>query len=226
MARALLMTELPKSIAQLTTPIQLLTLVAALAILALASIARTVTKSPDPARRWILAVIVAGVIGLPIGLYVLVITDKHAPTETVERQAQAIPNSASTIVKKRPDSVFAEQTVSIPGVAPSHISATAGTTRNTSLGHTDEVSPSFPCANAKEDDEKIICATPELRRADGALGKVYRAALAALPITERTSLIHSERAWLVDRHNRCGGSVECLQNSVQLRAAELAQMAH
>lgn len=64
--------------------------------------------------------------------------------------------------------------------------------------------PSFDCAKARTPDEKLICASPELARADVTLAEGFRALLDAADPADRDTVKTEQRQWIAARNRRCG----------------------
>lgn len=64
--------------------------------------------------------------------------------------------------------------------------------------------PSFDCAKARTPDEKLICASPELSRADVALAESFRALLDAADPADRDAVKTEQRQWVSARNRHCG----------------------
>jgi uncharacterized protein YecT (DUF1311 family) len=60
------------------------------------------------------------------------------------------------------------------------------------LAHT----ASFDCAKAKSPQEKAICSSPDLSKADEQMAAAYRAALATVPPAMKAEVVDGQRAWL------------------------------
>jgi uncharacterized protein len=115
------------------------------------------------------------------------------------------------------DTVLRQHHVVIPGTAsmPAKTPAPRG-----SLSYASD-RPSFNCANATLPDELTICGDLSLRRADGALGRVYQAALTTLAPASRSLLVQAEKAWIVDRRRQCGTDPRCFFDAIRLRSHQL-----
>ena len=91
-------------------------------------------------------------------------------------------------------------------------------------------SPGFDCAKATTPQEKAICASPELSKADAEMTAAYRAWLAAAPPDSKDAILQSQRAWLQTRLSLCkqGAKPEdltqCLLETSKARANELKGM--
>ncbi len=86
---------------------------------------------------------------------------------------------------------------------------------------------SFDCKKAKSKVDKLICATPELSKADDELGGLYQEALAALETffkkaaaAEQKALRTSQGFWLRRVRNGCADAA-CMLAAYQQRNAEL-----
>jgi uncharacterized protein len=64
-------------------------------------------------------------------------------------------------------------------------------------------SPGFDCAKATAPQEKAICASPELSRADAEMTDSYRKLLASVPPEIQSGIRENQRAWLRTRLSRC-----------------------
>jgi uncharacterized protein YecT (DUF1311 family) len=84
-----------------------------------------------------------------------------------------------------------------------------------------DASPSFDCEKARFDDEFGICANPELSRLDRKMGIAYKANMSRVNAADHASLVDVQRSWIVERRHRCGGSVACLRDYLQLRLDQL-----
>ncbi|MDP4822404.1 MAG: lysozyme inhibitor LprI family protein, partial [Aestuariivirgaceae bacterium] len=59
----------------------------------------------------------------------------------------------------------------------------------------------FDCAKAATQVERTICANPELKVADDAMGAAYKALKARLAGDEAAELLQSQRVWLASRND-------------------------
>lgn len=75
--------------------------------------------------------------------------------------------------------------------------------------------PSFDCAKASTDAEKMICADEGLAAADRAVAKLYR----AVPRSERKNLFGKQDDWLADR-DRCADK-PCLVAAYESRLIDV-----
>lgn len=85
---------------------------------------------------------------------------------------------------------------------------------------------SFNCKKAKSKVDKLICATPELSKADDELGKLYKAAMEAYSDAhgDGKDLRAAQAAWLKRYRNTCGDAA-CMLAAYQRRNAELRVIA-
>jgi uncharacterized protein YecT (DUF1311 family) len=85
----------------------------------------------------------------------------------------------------------------------------------------------FDCAKARAEDEKAICANPELSKLDDELTAAYRAAAAPFKgWKERaTPFQRNQSEWVKDRA-RCGDTVACLKDAYRARIAWLNEPVH
>jgi uncharacterized protein YecT (DUF1311 family) len=97
------------------------------------------------------------------------------------------------------------------------------------LCHT-SAAASFPCAAATAPRERLICANPDLSRADAALTTAYKAALSALSERGREAIREGQRQWLRYTQTVCGiglrrptsrPSVDCLKDEYTARRRQL-----
>lgn len=83
---------------------------------------------------------------------------------------------------------------------------------------------SFDCAKARSRQEKLICSTPELSKADDAMAAKYveaRSAAAKLSAEEASQLKENQSAWILNGIQGCTPDVPCLSKSYQERIAFL-----
>ncbi len=89
---------------------------------------------------------------------------------------------------------------------------------------------SFSCSASTAPRERLICADPELSRADETLAAAYKAALGALSDTGREALREGQRQWLRYTQTVCGigrkapadrASVDCLKDEYRARQKQL-----
>lgn len=91
-------------------------------------------------------------------------------------------------------------------------------------------SPGFDCAKATTPQEKTICASPELSKADNEMTAAYRAWLDAAPADSQDAIRQSQRAWLRSRLSDCkpGDNAtkfnQCLLDAEQRRTDDLQGM--
>ncbi|MBB6065558.1 lysozyme inhibitor LprI family protein [Pseudoxanthomonas broegbernensis] len=79
-----------------------------------------------------------------------------------------------------------------------------------------DAGPSFDCARARTQVERMVCATPRLSVLDAVLGRYYAAAGQSLPLGQRSCLAAEQRTWLATQRNACG-SAACLERAYLLR---------
>jgi len=77
---------------------------------------------------------------------------------------------------------------------------------------------SFDCAKAGTRAEKLICATPELSKADEELGRQYKAARAAT--RDAKGLRQAQMGW-IRRHRDACADAACMRKAYEQRIAEL-----
>jgi uncharacterized protein YecT (DUF1311 family) len=102
------------------------------------------------------------------------------------------------------------------------------------LAHADEAD-GIDCAHAMAQQDMNICADKDYQKADAALNRAYKAAMAGLGAPDRDLLRASERAWIGYRDAQCtfenapnqGGSIYpmvyagCLTTLTKARTKEL-----
>jgi uncharacterized protein len=81
---------------------------------------------------------------------------------------------------------------------------------------------SFDCKKARTTAEKLICATPELSRADEELGRQYKAARAAT--RDAKELRETQQRWIRTRRDTCADAA-CMLAAYRRRIPELKAMA-
>ena len=64
-------------------------------------------------------------------------------------------------------------------------------------------SPGFNCAKAATAQEKAICSSPELSKADAEMTAAYRSLLASVPPEVQPEIRQNQRAWLRERLSSC-----------------------
>ena len=85
------------------------------------------------------------------------------------------------------------------------------------------VSPSFDCAKAEGEVEKIICADPELMNLDNMMANVYKEA-AQKAVNEHPPVLKAEqRGWIKGRNDcwKSDDKKKCVGDSYKLRIADL-----
>lgn len=84
-------------------------------------------------------------------------------------------------------------------------------------------SPSFDCAKASSDVEKLICKDAELAQLDNSLASLYSTVLKNTPAAEQKSLKAEQRGWVKGRDD-CWKSDDlrgCVAGEYRARIAEL-----
>lgn len=76
--------------------------------------------------------------------------------------------------------------------------------------------PSFGCDGQLQPTERIICEDPNLARADGVMGAIYRDARAKLDKTDADALRASQRGWLKQRNLTCPVGASDLLSAEQM----------
>ena len=84
--------------------------------------------------------------------------------------------------------------------------------------------PSFSCARASSADERAICRSPALRKADAQMASLYHDIQGCTMMGGRGDNIDIQREWLA-RRALCGGNSICIARLYQARIAEFAPMA-
>lgn len=82
--------------------------------------------------------------------------------------------------------------------------------------------PSLDCARAGSASERAICARSDLSQLDREISAAYNA-VSATQGGDYQSLLVSQREWLGKR-NACGSDMQCLQQTMSARAAELHEL--
>ena len=86
---------------------------------------------------------------------------------------------------------------------------------------------SFDCKKARSEDEKAICANPELSKLDDDLAAAFKAALGLMSgDTKRIAIFRKAQAEWVKERDRCGGTASCLKNEYVRRIRWLSNPAH
>ena len=83
-----------------------------------------------------------------------------------------------------------------------------------------EGKPSFDCRQARDDAERMICASPSLGRLDVQLGELYRARVAQLQSSGGDAERRRQRDWISAR-KQCLASSSCLEKIYKQRIIEL-----
>lgn len=89
--------------------------------------------------------------------------------------------------------------------------------------------PGFDCAKATTPQEKAICASPELSKADAEMTAAYRSLLTAVPPEVQAEMRENQRAWLRDRLSVCklantANFTHCLLEAENSRTTTLREM--
>lgn len=79
----------------------------------------------------------------------------------------------------------------------------------------EQVKPSFDCAKASTNAEKLVCSDNELANLDNELSKAYTNARNLLDNAGKKELTSEQKAWL-ETHNQCADK-ECVKQSLQKR---------
>ena len=86
---------------------------------------------------------------------------------------------------------------------------------------------SFDCKKARTEDEKAICANPELSKLDEHMAAAYKAALGLMSgDTKRNALFRKDQAGWVKERDRCGDTASCLKTEYASRIRWLSNPAH
>lgn len=83
---------------------------------------------------------------------------------------------------------------------------------------------SYDCSRAQQETERAICYVESLAELDVELAQVYKSLLNGRDETQRKAAIEEQRAWLVQRNQKCTiykWWVECLTEEYKSRIAEL-----
>jgi uncharacterized protein len=86
------------------------------------------------------------------------------------------------------------------------------------------VKPSFDCAKAQTPTEQAICGSDDLSGLDSQMAQAYRHTMAKMPSDQLASFKASQRQWLQERADKCGGDDACIQSILQARIDELHGM--
>ena len=106
-----------------------------------------------------------------------------------------------------PDAANAPDAASVPNAASAPEAAFVPTAH-----------PSFDCATARNEAERLICSDSDLARRDVELARLYRHARDHA--ADEDVVIAEQRDWIALRRNVCT-SKECLYRAYRHRAAEL-----
>jgi uncharacterized protein YecT (DUF1311 family) len=200
----------------------MLTLVVCTCLIVIMGIVHAAKKSSaltPPHRFRLLLAASVGALGLSLGACVIVAMGV-APAR-VGPSLQSGESSASSDAHRnatKANTVLTEHRVVIPDPTSTPNAVSAQRRRQLSAPND---RPSFDCAKAELPDELTICADLSLRRADGALGRIYQAALATLTPASRLQLIQGQKAWILDRRQRCGTDARCFFDAIQSRSQQL-----
>jgi uncharacterized protein len=93
-----------------------------------------------------------------------------------------------------------------------------------------QAGPSFDCRAANSSIERAICADAALSEWDLRMGQQYQQALRARKDGDSQSVMESQRTWLLQRNNRCGGVADtaiwaCLLDMTKQRIDVLTKLA-
>jgi uncharacterized protein len=86
--------------------------------------------------------------------------------------------------------------------------------------NTNQATPSFSCSGHLLSTEATICSDDDLKKLDRQLAIAYEGKLGTLPLSERTELRDSEKAWVAKR-NQCGAHKPCIQDAYATRLTVL-----
>src|SRR6185437_11814633 len=78
-----------------------------------------------------------------------------------------------------------------------------------------QAKPSFDCAKASTDVEKLVCGSPELAKADSDLAAAYTALAAKLDAKAKEHLARDETGWIVRRSHECVGTASLMYDCVK-----------
>ena len=85
-------------------------------------------------------------------------------------------------------------------------------------------SHAFDCAKATTPSEKAICASPELKKTDDAMGNAYSKLRKSLDADGSTQLRNSQRHWLSYRQTYCEAEAQCMLEETKSRREELSKL--
>jgi len=95
------------------------------------------------------------------------------------------------------------------------------------LAATGAQAASFDCKKARSEDEKAICANPELSKLDEDLAAAFKSTLALMSgDAKRIAIFRKDQAAWVKERDRCGGTASCLKNEYARRIRWLSSPAH
>jgi uncharacterized protein YecT (DUF1311 family) len=112
------------------------------------------------------------------------------------------------------------------GVSPS---PSTGPTPNVRLSQQPHAAPSFDCRGANSSIDRAICADATLSQWDSRMGQQYQQALRTRKDGDVQSIMESQRAWILQRNNNCGGVADtavwaCLLEMTKQRVAVLSKV--
>lgn len=86
---------------------------------------------------------------------------------------------------------------------------------------------SFDCKKARSEEEKAVCASPELSKLDEDMAAAYKATLALMAgDNKRIALFRKDQVDWVKERGRCGDTVPCLKDEYARRIRWLSNPAH
>lgn len=145
-----------------------------------------------------------------------------APAVTVastpSQQAASSPAQSGAPAAQLPDEKSASNTQ--PSSIPVPVNQIAAALSN---AETASVSPSFDCAKASTNVEKMICANPALSKADSEMAGFYKRNMVASGAGSNT-IKQGQRAFVAKR-NLCSDSA-CVADAYRARREEMAQMGY
>ncbi len=131
----------------------------------------------------------------------------------------AAPQAASTSVQASSGSA-----TQVPTAVPEKVdSAPLGAAQSSSGTAVQQIAPSFDCARAATQVERMICGSPALSKADLAMADFYRRNIAAAG-SQADGIRAGQRMFIAQR-NHCG-SEECVAEAYRARYEELAQLGY
>jgi len=95
------------------------------------------------------------------------------------------------------------------------------------LAATGAQAASFDCKKARSEDEKAICANPELSKLDEDLAAAFKSTSGLMSgDTKRIAIFRKDQAEWVKERGRCGGTASCLKSEYVRRIRWLSNPAH